>query len=122
SQTQTTTTTLKERIKGIENGTYNGVKVEPSNGSFIKEPQQVLTAWIPNGAYTYTFNNTAFQKCKGWSEGNEDKPPVIGDCYSGGRVGYSVKIISRDALNSDKIKIGIHTGKLKNPPPPPDTF
>lgn len=47
-------------------------------------------------------------------------PPAPGNCYSGGRTGYSVKIISAPALNSPQGDIGglgTGSGIIKNPIP-----
>lgn len=105
-------TSLKKRIEAL---TTNN-KVDTEYGKFITNPELLLTGWIPNGPYTYTFNKNAFQKCTKW--GKAEKAPVMGACASGGRVGYSVKIISKDALNSNKLSLGGHSGagSLKNPP------
>ncbi len=81
----------------------------------IKEPKNLLTAWAPSGAFSYDFPKEAFGNCF-------DSPPSIavpGMCARGGRVGYSVKIISEDYLKSDKLPLGGAgvVGSLSNPPP-----
>lgn len=93
--------------------------VKPLKGYFITDPAKLLTAWLPNGPYKYNLINTkAFQKCGRWVERGE--APVIGACAAGGRVGYSVKIISRDLLISKKgLSLGgaNTSGSIENPPP-----
>lgn len=112
-------TTLIKRIEQLGRKPFGGVTVNPKYGNFITDPKHLLTAWLPNGPYKYDeFNKDAFQQCSGWVEAGED--PVMGACPSGGRVGYSVKIISKNVLNSSKLKLGgeeaAGAGPLENPP------
>ena len=49
--------------------------------------------------------------------GSEKLPPSPGNCITGGRSGYSVKIVSPDSLFGDRLLLGgSATGKLRNPP------
>lgn len=107
-------TTVIKRIEALITKT----KVFPKKGYFITKPQDLLTAWVPNGPYKYGFNTKAFQKCSsGWAD---NSAPVMGACPSGGRVGYSVKIISKNLLTSGTdLALGGEgtSGSVRNPPP-----
>lgn len=88
---------------------------------FIRNKFHLLTAWLPApGAFLYDVNAALanFGKCQLSDDGFQHSNP--GSCVAGGgRVGYSVKLISRDALNSDKHAIGGQgsaPGKILNPP------
>ncbi len=88
---------------------------------FIRDKVHLLTSWLP-GAGTYNYDVSAsmenFGKCKVSDEGM--KFPNPGSCVAGGgRTGYSVKLIGRDALLSDQHKIGgpsAAPGPILNPP------
>lgn len=82
----------------------------------IKNPNHLLTGWAPSGAFQYNFPKEVFGECISEST---DNTPVPGKCARGGRVGYSVKIISEDYLNSSELPLGGEglKGRIKNPPP-----
>ena len=50
------------------------------------------------------------------SGGSDPLPPAPGNCITGGRSGYSVKIISSSALFSDQFTVGNATDSILNPP------
>lgn len=87
---------------------------------FIREKANLLTAWLPGeGTYNYevadSFKN--FGKCQVPDDQLKFKNP--GSCVAGGgRTGYSVKLINRDALFSNQHKIGgaSGAGAIDNPP------
>ncbi|MCB0421418.1 MAG: Tad domain-containing protein, partial [Bdellovibrionales bacterium] len=98
---------------------YSSLKT-PRGFYFIKDRFHLLTGWAPQpGQVQYGFPNQFFGQCAIPDDDLQEKMP--GSCASGGgRSGYSVKIISRDALYSDRYKIGggqTALGALRNPPP-----
>lgn len=89
---------------------------------FVRDKTDLLTAWMsgPNhgqpGNYSQIFDDY-FGECELKDDEAEFKAP--GSCIArGGRTGYSVKIISKEALLSDQWKIGggDEVGAIKNPP------
>lgn len=92
---------------------------------FVRNKTHLLTSWLPGvGAYNYTVQASManFGKCSVPDDGMRFPNP--GSCVAGGgRTGYSVKLISRDALLSDQHKIGgpnAAPNSLLNPPPTQD--
>ncbi len=89
---------------------------------FVRDKTDLLTAWMsgPNhgvpGNFSEIFDDY-FGECQLPDTETEFKSP--GSCISkGGRTGYSVKIVSKDALLSDRWPIGggNERGAIKNPP------
>lgn len=106
--TKTDFVTLKERLS---------TTFAVTGLNFIKKTEEVLNSWVPNGPYSYGFNKQAFQKCNTW--GKTAGAPVTGACAAGGRVGYSVKLVSGAFLKSQQLSLGGENespGRLKNPP------
>ena len=60
-----------------------------------------------------------FGKCGHFvPEGGDSEPNVPSECIdNGGRTGYSVKMVSKDYLKSDKHRVGSNRGEILNPPP-----
>lgn len=100
---------------------------------FVRDRTDLLTDWMsgPNhgAADNYSqIDDKFFGECQipDNSQGSRD-PGVTsqpGSCLArGGRTGYSVKIISKDALLSDEWEIGggNEKGAIKNPPPDDDS-
>ena len=87
---------------------------------FVREKAHLLTAWLPgDGAYNYDVQAslTNFGRCGVPDDGL--KFPNPGSCVAGGgRTGYSVKMVNRDALFSNQHKIGgtAAAGPILNPP------
>jgi len=83
-------------------------------------PGQLLTAWAPEGSVNYNFP-TQFADCSLPMPADfvRKNIPVPGSCVSGGRTGYSVKIISKSFLNSSEMELGGVgiKGPIKNKPP-----
>lgn len=95
----------------------DAVKAHASTSAFwmVRDPDHLLTGWAPSGAYKYNFPEEVFGKC---IHDSSDVAPVPGKCAIGGRVGYSVKIVSEDYLKSDKLPLGGEgvVGPISNPP------
>jgi hypothetical protein len=88
---------------------------------FIRNKFHLLTAWLPApGAFLYDVGAAManFGKCQVSDDGFQFSNP--GSCVAGGgRVGYSVKLIARDAVNSSNQNIGgqgAAPGKILNAP------
>jgi hypothetical protein len=84
----------------------------------VRKWEHLLTGWISAGSANYSFPSDRFGKC--YSE-SDPKVMIPGGCAAGGRVGYSVRLISRDHLLAATWKIGgdgfPQPGKIRNPPP-----
>lgn len=97
----------------------NQLKNPFSSGSYylVTSPEHLLTAWAPAGAYQYSFPDV-FGQCAKFVE-DPNLPAVPGRCAQGGRVGYSVKIVSKEYLTSQELMLGGEgiKGSILNPPP-----
>lgn len=87
---------------------------------FVKNKTHLLTSWVPGLSYGdyITFPIDRFGKCLVNDDEKEVKNP--GSCISGGRTGYSVKLVSRDLLLHGPTEIGgtgEPGGTILNPPP-----
>lgn len=89
---------------------------------FLREKAHLLTGWLPGpGTYNYGVDASLgnFGRCARNDDGFRDKNP--GSCVAGGgRTGYSVKLINRDALRSSGHQIGgngVGASSILNPPP-----
>jgi hypothetical protein len=88
---------------------------------FVRDKAHLLTSWLPGqGAFSYDVSNALqnFGKCAVPDDGMKFTNP--GSCIAGGgRTGYSVKIIGRDALLASEHQIGgpeAGAGEILNPP------
>ena len=85
-------------------------------GWMVANWRNLLTGWVPNAANNYDqLNPQAFGHCDPNGEGN-----IPGNCQIGGRVGYSVKIISKAFLNRPDLPLGGSPsirGSIRNQPP-----
>jgi hypothetical protein len=86
-------------------------------GYYLQDIRHVLTGWAPVNNSSFTFPTERFAHCDKFASKAEFMTPGV--CISGGRVGYSVRIISRDHLLSNKWEIGGEgeKGAILNPPP-----
>ncbi len=87
----------------------------------ISSPHALLTSWQSKNFETYSVvDESRFGRCLSPIPATD--PPdkqTAGSCAVGGRVGYSVKLVSKDLLNSSELESGGpgQTGSIKNPPP-----
>ncbi len=82
----------------------------------LEDWTHLLTAWAPHRVTNYQFPEERFARC---SSAAKDDLMIPGKCIQGGRVGYSVRLISRAALNFSGWKIGGEgegEGTILNPP------
>lgn len=112
----------------IESSRGSGLQL-PSSFYYVKDFQHLLTGWIPgplanNYPSPVEDPNMPFGVCTqpDYTSGPNTKPnmpPHPGSCIMGGRVGYSVKLVSRSYLGSSNFDIGQGgtSGPIKNPPP-----
>ena len=70
----------------------------------ISDWVHLLNSWVSNAANDYSFPAGRFAQCNRPAPSN--KYMVPGNCVEGGRVGYSVRIVSKAALNYDQWQIG----------------
>lgn len=91
---------------------------------FVRQKSHLLTSWLPGaGAYNYEVQASLenFGKCALADDSLKFTNP--GSCVAGGgRTGYSVKLVNRDALLSNQHKIGggAAADAILNPPPTQD--
>lgn len=92
---------------------------------FVRDKFHLLTSWLPGeGTYNYDVNASLenFGRCALPDDNLKYKNP--GSCVAGGgRVGYSVKLVNRDALVSTQHRIGgpsAAAAGILNPPPETD--
>lgn len=91
--------------------------VRPKLYYVIQNWSHLLTGWVAQTALNYQFPVERFGKCDGVAT---DQIMIPGKCTAGGRVGYSVRLISRSHLTQEKWSIGGDTegtGPILNPPP-----
>ncbi|MBL7670211.1 MAG: Tad domain-containing protein [Bdellovibrionaceae bacterium] len=97
-------------------------KIDNIGGStlqyLLKDVDHVLTSWVPNSLLEYDFAPNLFGKCGPGSRPKE-KYPIPGDCVAGGRIGFSVKLVSGDYLLRSDLSLGGKSaqGPINNPPP-----
>lgn len=89
---------------------------------FVRDSSNLLTGWTPGDTtFDYsTFPQSYFGHCGTTDEKFKVEDRIPGGCYAnGGRTGYSVKLISRDALlpnTKHPIGGGQEQGPILNPP------
>lgn len=86
-----------------------------NNYFIVKKTEHLTTGWSPVDAFSYGPNPQLFGKCE-----YPTKNPFPSSCASGGRVGYSVKIVSKDYLMSGEHQLGgqgAGQGPIINQPP-----
>lgn len=97
--------------------------LRPSLFWVVQQWQHLLTGWAPHRVTTFTFPRERFGIC---NPGDEAAPSVMipGKCAAGGRVGYSVRLISRAHLRGNWTLGGSdpNVGPLINPPPDDSVF
>lgn len=86
----------------------------------VKKWDHLLTGWAPNRATDFSFPAFRFGKCDKDAGYTHPVPGTMipGKCVAGGRVGYSVRLISRAHLNGEWQVGGMDTpaGPILNPP------
>lgn len=84
----------------------------------IRQWEHLLTGWAPHRAQLYSFPTERFGRC---ARSAVPELSIPGKCVVGGRTGYSVRVVAREALlpsNSWTIGgEGESPGPIRNPPP-----
>ena len=96
---------------------YRPVGSLPNAPWFVKDWKHLLTGWVPNV-------QQQFGKCDNKGDltvGGREEESLPGSCAIGGRMGYSVKLVSRRYLTSDLPLGGVGggSGKIRNGLTPP---
>ncbi len=109
----------------VQSQILSGVGLQrPEAFYFVRDKTHLLTSWLPNkedyryDAFSQGQPVTDFGRCRQPDDTLNLKVP--GSCVAGGgRTGYSVKFISRDALLNGRFPIGGPNivGPIANPPP-----
>ncbi|MEC9284000.1 MAG: Tad domain-containing protein [Bdellovibrionota bacterium] len=88
----------------------------PANPYRVTNWKHLLTGWAPVGVGNYGTPSERFGDCT--AEVEDGGVPSNGNCKVGGRVGYSVKVVSKDFLQSTALPFGGEgqSGPLLNPP------
>ncbi len=89
----------------------------------VKKASHLLNSWAVDNLLDYKINSAKFGECFSPASGDFEtpmNPPTPGNCVDGGRVGNSVKLVSKDWLKSSDLELGGsgQTGAIRNPPPP----
>ena len=97
-------------------------KQRPESYYFIRDKSNLLTSWASGEmAFEYSFPFDRFGQCAFKDDTYRPEYKVPGSCLArGGRTGYSVKLLARDALFSSAHPIGGDgeaPGLIMNPPP-----
>jgi len=93
----------------------------------VKNPVHLLNSWSVDSLKDYRTSRTSFGRCYSPASGQDTPgdfekpmdPPAPGNCVDGGRVGYSVKLVSRQYLREGSLQLGGENappGPLRNPP------
>jgi len=95
---------------------YEGSSAQALDNYKIREWPHLLTGWSQNGAVDYGYPSGRIGQCE--APASDPSFPVPGNCIAGGRVGYSVKLISKSYLQKELPLGGAGTtGTILNPPP-----
>ncbi|MEE6249824.1 MAG: Tad domain-containing protein [Bdellovibrionota bacterium] len=88
----------------------------PANPYRVFNWKHLLTGWAPVGVGNYGSPTERFGNCT--AEIEDGGSPSNGNCKVGGRVGYSVKVVSKEFLQSSALPFGGEgqSGPLLNPP------
>lgn len=93
---------VETQIAAVTAGNPGESGVDPSLRGvvfwLVRSWKHLLTGWAPHRVTTFTFPTARFGQCQ---PGGEAIAGVMipGKCTVGGRVGYSVRLVSRDHLN-----------------------
>ncbi len=88
----------------------------------VKKAGHLLNSWSVDNLLDYRANSVKFGKCFSPDDSNFEtpmNPPTPGNCVDGGRVGNSVKLVSKEWLKATDLELGGNgqTGSIRNPPP-----
>jgi hypothetical protein len=110
---------IKDQIKHLSDGSKLRSQVGNKLNYTLLDSASMLTHWQSPTPDSFILDTERFGKC---SDPVDDKAiyelNLPGNCKKGGRVGYSVKLVSEDYLNRSDLEIGGKSaaGPIKNPP------
>ncbi len=112
---------IKSQIELVNNSARPTFDFENALRYVLKDFAQLLTSWSENDLSDYSLKPEIFGQCN-LPIYDESGQPVhtAGSCVSGGRTGYSVKLVSGDMLRASNLPLGgegAGEGPLLNPPP-----
>ena len=87
---------------------------------YIGKWEHLLTGWASDQVSQYNFPSANYAKCP---HKDTEQLPLYSGCAAGGRVGHSVKLVSKDYLDSSAHQLGgteQSKAPLLNPPGPRD--
>jgi hypothetical protein len=100
----------------------NTIEVAPTFYA-VTDQSQLLTGWTQNSPTSYAFPTESFGQCAPGQTPDiqRGQPRIPGNCADGergGRVGYSVRLISKDFLRATDLELGGAgiKGPIVNPP------
>jgi len=102
-------------------GVIYGNLHRPDSYYFVRSKEHLLTGWTHPSSKTGLFSifpEDRYGRC--FSADDNISPKNPGSCVSGGRTGYSVKLISRAQLLGNQFFLGgqdAPAGAIRNPPP-----
>lgn len=103
-------------------GAANALNSDVSMPYVVKTANHLLNSWAVDNLLDYRQNSQKFGNC--FSPSNNDyetpiSPATPGNCVDGGRVGNSVKLVSKEWLTATDLELGGPglTGAIRNPPP-----
>jgi hypothetical protein len=104
-------------------GANNALNSDVSMPYVVKQPTHLLNSWAVDNLLDYNANSVKFGQCFSPDNSTFETPlipPAPGNCVDGGRVGNSVKLVSKDWLTATDLELGGDgmTGAIRNPPPP----
>ena len=106
---------IKKQMKAVNAHPFQR---HPQAHWFITHSEHLLTSWTSGySAIDYEFPSNRFGKCGLFDNNLPVRLPQSSCVAMGGRSGYSVKLISRNALLSSSHNLGGGSGAILNPPP-----
>lgn len=109
---------IKEMIKRVQD--KNIIDVQNILKYYVKAWPELLTGFKAKGPEEPSLSPDYFGKCENASIPDDRGPEfaTTGNCYAGGRVGYSVKIVDGEYLRKSDLELGGKgvTGSIKNQP------
>ncbi len=104
-------------------GAEKALNSDQSMPYVVKNSMHLLNSWAVDSLLDYRTNSVKFGKC--FSPGASTfetplNPPTPGNCVDGGNVGYSVKLVSKQWLESKDLQLGgegVPGAAIRNPPP-----
>lgn len=115
---------IKDQLEVAYKNGQNKMDLQSKLTYYVSKIEAFLTSWQGKNPYDYSLDESRFGKClKELPQNPKPDEYVSGGCISGGRKGYSVKLVDGKYLReSQDMELGGEgvVGSLNNPPP--DSF